>query len=91
MRKLQKTAKDAYQAGGNELYLPTLTSGPLPLSSLLVSFPMPRVMPSPANVHVHTVAETLRQSGADITLVTLTAAGKAVREFRTEAASPVRS
>ncbi|WP_037667552.1 hypothetical protein [Streptomyces afghaniensis] len=42
MRELQKTAKDAYQAGGIELYLSTLRVGPLPLSSsLLVSFPMP--------------------------------------------------
>ncbi|CAL9447238.1 hypothetical protein SUDANB146_02355 [Streptomyces sp. enrichment culture] len=66
MRELQKTAKDAYQAGAIELYPPTLTSGPLPLpSSLLASFSMPGVMPFPANVH--TVAETLRQSGADIT------------------------
>ncbi|MEU1081458.1 hypothetical protein ABZ368_14625 [Streptomyces sp. NPDC005908] len=87
MRELQKTAKDAYQAGGIELYLSTLTIGSLPLSSsLLVSFPMPGTMPSSANVH--TVAETLRRSDADITLVTLTAAGKAVREFRTDAASP---
>lgn len=87
MRELQRTAKDAYQAGGIELYLSTLTIGPLPLSSsLLVSFPMPGSMPSSANVH--TIAETLRQSGADITLVTLTAAGKAVRELRTEVASP---
>ncbi|GAA3496061.1 hypothetical protein GCM10019016_031620 [Streptomyces prasinosporus] len=87
MRELQKTAKDAYQAGGVELYLSTLTIGTLPLSSsLLVSFPMPGAMPPAANVH--TVAETLRRSGTDITLVTLTAAGKAVREFRTEVASP---
>ncbi len=87
MRELQKTAKDAYRAGGIELYLSTLTIASLPLSSsLMVSFPMPGSMPSSANVH--TVAETLRQSNADIMLVTLTAAGKAVREFRTDAASP---
>ncbi|MDN0193574.1 hypothetical protein [Streptomyces sp. S.PNR 29] len=87
MRELQKTAKDAYQAGGIELYLSTLRIGPLPLSSsLLVSFPMPGTMPSSSDVH--TVAETLSRRGAEATVVSLSAAGRAVRELRSEAASP---
>jgi hypothetical protein len=89
MRELQRTAKDAYQAGGIELYLSTLQIGPLPLSSsLLVSFPPPGTMPPSTNVHA--VAETRRQRGAESAVVALTAAGKAVREVRSEAASPDR-
>ncbi|MFJ4975685.1 hypothetical protein ACIP6X_10145 [Streptomyces coeruleorubidus] len=87
MRELQKTAKDAYQAGGIELYLSTLRVGPLPLSSsLLVSFPMPGTMP--ASRDVHTLAEVLGRRGAETTVVKLSAAGGAVREFRSEAADP---
>ncbi|MFF7795322.1 hypothetical protein [Streptomyces sp. NPDC007991] len=87
MRELQKTAKDAYQAGGIELYLSTLRIGPLPLSSsLLVSFPMPGTMP--ASSDVHTFAEVLGRRGAEATVVELSAAGRAVRELRSEAASP---
>lgn len=87
MRELQKTAKDAYQAGGIELYLSTLRIGPLPLSSsLLVSFAMPGTMPSSSDVHAF--AEVLGRRGAEATVVKLSAAGRAVREFRSEAASP---
>ncbi|MBT3163933.1 hypothetical protein HTV80_12525 [Streptomyces sp. Vc74B-19] len=87
MRELQKTAKDAYQAGGIELYLSTLTIGSLPLSSsLLVSLPVPGAMPPGADVH--TVVATMRQSGADVALVTLAAAGRSIRELRTDVADP---
>jgi hypothetical protein len=83
MRELQKTLKDAYQAGGIELYLSTLRVGPLPLSSsLLVSFPMPGTMP--ASRDVHTLAEVLGRRRAEATVVQLSAAGGAVREFRSE-------
>lgn len=87
MRELQKTAKDAYQAGGIELFVSTLRVGPLPLSSsLLVSFPMPGTMPSSSDVH--TFKEALSRRGTKATVVKLSAAGRAVREFRSEAASP---
>lgn len=87
MRELQKTAKDAYQTGGIELYLSTLRVGPLPLSSsLLVSFPMPGMMPSSSDVH--TLADVLGRRGEEAAVVGLSAAGRAVREFRSEAASP---
>jgi hypothetical protein len=87
MRELQKTAKDAYQAGGIELYLSTLRVGPLPLSSsLLVSFPMPGTMPASRDVNM--LAEVLGRRGAETTVVKLPAAGGAVREYRREAADP---
>ncbi|MET9395034.1 hypothetical protein ABZY20_32270 [Streptomyces sp. NPDC006624] len=87
MRELQKTAKDAYQAGGIELYLSTLRVGPLPLSSsLLVSFPMPGTMPPSRDVH--TLAEVLGRRGTETTVVKLSAAGRAVREVRSEPADP---
>lgn len=87
MRELQKTAKDAYQAGGIELYLSTLRVGPLPLSSsLLVSFPMPETMP--ASRDVHTFAEVLDRRGVEATVVELSAVGRAVREFCSDPASP---
>ncbi|MFD3821823.1 hypothetical protein [Streptomyces sp. NPDC058625] len=87
MRELRKTAKDAYRAGGLELYLSTLQVGPLPLSSsLLISFPVPGTMPESSSTQE--VAGALSRRGADARVVTLTAAGRAVREFRAESASP---
>jgi hypothetical protein len=87
MRDLQKTAKDAYHAGGIELYLSTLMVGPLPLSSsLLISLPAPGMMAKMASVHE--LANALNGGVANVEVVELTVAGKAVRERRTEAATP---
>ncbi|MEU6737149.1 hypothetical protein [Streptomyces physcomitrii] len=86
MRDLQKRAKAAYRAGGVEMYLSTLTVGPVPLaSSLLVS-----VLPSgwPGCRTASDLAGKLTEKGHDCRLVPLEAAGDAVREQRTKAPQP---
>ncbi|MWA12832.1 hypothetical protein [Streptomyces sp. BA2] len=93
MRELQRKAKDAYGIGGTELYISTLTIGPVPLSSsLLISIPGPDEWPDisdPVELAEH-LASTGRpgETGAEVGVVTLEAAGKAVRQRRKEAPDP---
>lgn len=94
MRDLQRKAKSAYKVGGTELYISTLTVGPLPLaSSLLISIPAPDEWPETSDVEE--LAEFLSgQQGAagaearDVSVMPLAAAGKAVRQRSKEAADP---
>lgn len=87
MRDLQRRAKDAHRVGGLELYLSTLTLGPIPLaSSLLVSMPPPGEWPSSGSTLE--ISDHLQSAGNDVSTVKLPAAGEAVREFRKESASP---
>lgn len=94
MRDLQRRAKDAYKVGGTELYLSTLTVGPLPLaSSLLISIPAPDDWPVVSDVEE--LAEFLagqRNTGdiesSELSVVSLAVAGKAVRHRCKEAADP---
>ncbi|MGW7076790.1 hypothetical protein [Streptomyces sp. NPDC054866] len=93
MRELQRKAKDAYGIGGTELYISTLTIGPVPLSSsLLISIPGPDEWPeiSDAEELAEHLASTDRSgtTGAEVGVVTLEAAGKAVRQRRKEAPDP---
>lgn len=123
MRELQRKAKDAYNVGGTELYLSTLTIGPVPLSSsLLISIPGPDEWPKisdaeelaehlasratsgasgteaeaeaqvQAQVQVQdqdqAQAQAQVQARPEVGVVTLEAAGKAVRERRKEAPDP---
>jgi hypothetical protein len=92
MRDLQQRAKAAYGCGGTELYLSLLTAGPVPLaSSLLISVPDPDEWPECSDAGE--LAEHLvdrRQGGdAELDVVQLTAAGKAVRYRRREAPDPL--
>ncbi|MFD5648897.1 hypothetical protein [Streptomyces sp. NPDC127039] len=91
MQDLQRKAKDAYQVGGTELYLSTMTVGPVPLaSSLLISVPGPGEWPETSDAAA--LAEHLagRRRDEEISVVELTAAGRAVRHRRREAPDPAR-
>lgn len=97
MRELQRKAKDAYNVGGTELYISTLTVGPLPLSSsLLISIPGPDEWPKISDPealaeHLATKAgsgETEAEAEAEVGVVTLAAAGRAVRQRRRDAPDP---
>ncbi|MFF9817110.1 hypothetical protein [Streptomyces sp. NPDC014006] len=92
MQDLQRRAKDAYRVGGTELYLSTLTVGPVPLaSSLLVSVPAPDEWPrtSDAEELAEHLAGGGHAKGGEVDVVPLPAAGQAVRVRRREAADPV--
>ncbi|MEH0418749.1 hypothetical protein [Streptomyces sp. B21-083] len=90
MRDLQRQAKNAYNAGGTELYISTLAIGPVPLaSSLLISVPAPDEWPNCSDAEE--LAEHLAGQNADdieVGVVELAVAGKAVRQRRREAAAP---
>ncbi|MEV6792780.1 hypothetical protein AB0M87_12405 [Streptomyces sp. NPDC051320] len=89
MRELQRKAKDAYKVGGTELYLSTLTIGPVPLaSSLLISVPPADEWPRCFNAEE--LSEHLASPADDgqLDVVELSAAGKAVRQRRKEAPDP---
>lgn len=93
MRDLQRKAKDAYRVGGTELYLSTLTVGPVPLaSSLLISVPGPEEWPQTSDADE--LAEHLlgQNTGGDreVGVVELAVAGKSVRYRCREAADPDR-
>ncbi|MFF1698279.1 hypothetical protein ACFVXC_32440 [Streptomyces sp. NPDC058257] len=104
MRELQRKAREAYRAGGMELYLSTLTIGPIPLaSSLLISMLSPDAWPQ--NLDVEALAEHLLVLDAQkaearertgclaselsvVEVVDLEAVGKAVRRRCREAPDP---
>lgn len=88
MRDLQRKVKDAYQVGGTELYLSTLTVGPVPLaSSLLISVPAPDEWPQCSDAGE--LAEHLAGQGeGEVGVVELEAAGTAVRRRQRQAADP---
>ncbi|MEV0323610.1 hypothetical protein ACIBKX_13590 [Streptomyces sp. NPDC050658] len=93
MRELQRKAKDAYNVGGTELYISTLTLGPVPLSSsLLISIPGPDEWPriSDAEELAEHLADKAKAegSGGQVSVVTLEAAGRAARQRRREAPDP---
>ncbi|CAL9494951.1 hypothetical protein [Streptomyces sp. enrichment culture] len=86
MQDLQRKTKDAYRVGGTELYLSTMTIGPVPLaSSLLISVPGPGEWPETSDVAA--LAEHLadRRGDEEISVVELSVAGSAVRHRRREA------
>ncbi|MFJ8198003.1 hypothetical protein [Streptomyces sp. NPDC096152] len=91
MRDLQRRAKDAYRVGGTELYLSTMTVGPVPLaSSLLISVPAPDEWPQTSDADElaeHLAGQDLGENG-ELGVVALEAAGKAVRHRCREAADP---
>ncbi|MFE1286649.1 hypothetical protein [Streptomyces sp. NPDC058751] len=91
MRDLQRKAKDAYKVGGIELYLSTLTIGPVPLaSSLLISLPAPGEWPKCEDADE--LAEHLAGGDvgeeAELGVVDLAMAGRAVRHRHREAPDP---
>ncbi|MGW7085936.1 hypothetical protein ACWGH2_20935 [Streptomyces sp. NPDC054871] len=94
MRELQRKAKDAYGIGGTELYISTLTIGPVPLSSsLLISIPGPDEWPEISDAeelaeHLASTDRSEASGAAEVGVVTLEAAGKAVRQRRKEAPDP---
>jgi hypothetical protein len=91
MRDLQRKAKDAYKVGGIELYLSTLTIGPVPLaSSLLISIPAPDEWPeySDADELAEHLAGGHVGENAEIGVVELAMAGRAVRHRHREAPDP---
>lgn len=91
MRDLQRKAKEAYNVGGTELYLSTLTVGPVPLaSSLLVSIPAADEWPQTSDTEelaLHFAAHDLGDS-AELSVVELEVAGKAVRYRRRSEPDP---
>ncbi|GAB2982111.1 hypothetical protein GCM10023080_055390 [Streptomyces pseudoechinosporeus] len=94
MRDLQRKAKDAYKVGGTELYISTLTIGPMPLaSSLLISVPAPDEWPQISDAEElaeHLAGRRGHRGGEDgeLSVVLLEAAGSAVRHRRRQAADP---
>lgn len=91
MRDIQRKAKDAYKVGGTELYLSTLSVGPVPLaSSLLVSVPAPDQWPRTSDAGE--LAEHLAGGGrggyGEVGVEQLPAAGTAVRSRRREDGDP---
>lgn len=91
MRDLQRKAKDAYQVGGIELYLSTLTIGPVPLaSSLLISLPAPDEWPECSDADE--LAEHMAGGGigddAELGLVELEMGGSAVRHRERKSPDP---
>ncbi|MFC8001920.1 hypothetical protein ACFUCH_02445 [Streptomyces olivaceus] len=91
MRDLQRKAKNAYTVGGTELYLSTMSVGPVPLaSSLLISVPNPDEWPPTADAEElaeHLAGQNFGESG-EVGVVELPAAGKAVRRRHREEADP---
>lgn len=91
MRDLQRKAKDAYKVGGIELYLSTLTIGPVPLaSSLLISVPPPEEWPECSDAEElagHLADGDIGEDG-ELGVAELEAAGNAVRHRRREAPDP---
>jgi hypothetical protein len=91
MRDLQRKAKDAYNVGGTELYLSTMSVGPVPLaSSLLISVPDPNEWPLTSDAEAlaeHMADQELGENG-ELGVVELAAAGKAVRHRHREVADP---
>jgi len=93
MRDLQRKAKDAYRVGGTELYLSTMTVGPVPLaSSLLISVPGPDEWPptSDADELAEHLAGQGLDDGEELGVVELAVAGRAVRHRCREAANPAK-
>lgn len=91
MRDLQRKAKDAYQVGGIELYLSTLTIGPVPLaSSLLISLPAPDEWPecSGADELAEHLAGGDIGADAELGVVEMEMAGSTVRHRHREAPDP---
>lgn len=91
MRDLRRKARDAYRIGGTELYLSTMTVGPVPLaSSLLISVPGTGEWPQTSDAEE--LAEHLAGrdpiEGEELGVVELAVAGKAVRHRYREAADP---
>ncbi|MER6187284.1 hypothetical protein [Streptomyces sp. NPDC001652] len=92
MRDLQRKAKEAYKVGGTEIYISTLTVGPLPLaSSLLISIPALGEWPEVSDADELAEFLTGRRiapgvENDELSVVPLTAAGKAVRHRRKEVA-----
>lgn len=97
MREMQRKAKEAYAVGGTELYISTLSVGPLPLaSSLLISIPRPDEWPKCSDAD-ELASHLSGRSGAapseedgetELDVVNLAAAGRAVRQRRKEAPDP---
>ncbi|MFE9253331.1 hypothetical protein [Streptomyces sp. NPDC007088] len=91
MRELQRQAREAYAAGGTELYLSTLVVGPVPLSSsLLISVPPPGEWPGisgTASLARHLEGLPGRQ---EVGLVDLEAAGRAVRTRHKQEPDPAQ-
>ncbi|MFJ3756878.1 hypothetical protein [Streptomyces sp. NPDC090080] len=91
MRDIQRKAKDAYKVGGTELYLSTLSVGPVPLaSSLLVSVPAPDRWPRTSDageLAEHLAGGDLGGCG-EVGVAQLPAAGTAVRSRRREDGDP---
>ncbi|MFD4522690.1 hypothetical protein ACFWP7_01865 [Streptomyces sp. NPDC058470] len=91
MRDLQRKAKDAYKVGGIELYISTLTIGPVPLaSSLLISVPAPDEWPKCSGAEelaAHLAGGDIGEGG-ELGVAELEAAGNAVRHRRREAPDP---
>ncbi|MFJ8810762.1 hypothetical protein [Streptomyces sp. NPDC102490] len=91
MQDLQRKAKDAYRVGGTELYLSTMTVGPVPLSSsLLISVPGPGEWPETSDAAALAEHVADRRGDEEISVVELAAAGRAVRHRRREAPDPAR-
>ncbi|QFR95032.1 hypothetical protein [Streptomyces tsukubensis] len=90
-RELQRQAREAYAAGGTELYLSTLVVGPVPLSSsLLISVPPPGEWPDisgPAALSRHLELLPGRQ---EVGVVELSAAGRVVRTRQHREPDPAR-
>ncbi|MGW0909326.1 hypothetical protein [Streptomyces sp. NPDC002853] len=92
MREMQRKAKGAYGIGGTELYISTLAVGQLPLaSSLLISIPGPDEWPKisdPEELAEHLASkdgsDEPEDETAELGVVTLAAAGRAVRQRRRE-------
>lgn len=93
MLDLQRKAKDAYKVGGTELYLSTMTIGPVPLaSSLLISIPGPDEWPQTSDADAlaeHLAGQDLGEKG-ELGVVELAVAGRAVRHRQREAPDPER-
>ncbi|MFD3837683.1 hypothetical protein ACFWWC_15645 [Streptomyces sp. NPDC058642] len=94
MRDLQRKAKEAYKVGGTEIYISTLTVGPLPLaSSLLISIPALGEWPEVSDADELAEFLTGRRSAPgvendELSVVPLAAAGKSVRHRCKEVADP---
>ncbi|MFJ6741364.1 hypothetical protein ACIQOU_21025 [Streptomyces sp. NPDC091279] len=88
MHDLQRRAKGAYRVGGTELYLSTMTVGPLPLaSSLLISVPSQDEWPQVSDVEelAEHMADKVLGDDHEVGVAELAAAGKAVRQRKREA------
>lgn len=91
MRELQRQAREAYAAGGTELYLSTLVVGPGPLSSsLLISVPPPGEWPGISGTAALSRYLEALPGRQEVGLVHLEAAGRAVRTRRRRDPDPAR-